>query len=128
MQANKIRVGGGYAVKLSGVLQRFNVTAVVTKRTSQHGNPHDYKDSYAEGYLISEKPPAEGMERSLVQMKLSSILGEYNEFLELVEQENKKRAEEKRRENERVAARDELVRLLYVKTGLPIPNDLDTYK
>ena len=123
--ASKVVPGKIYAIKHGEELARFVVTAVVTRRVSNHGNPHDY-DSTIEGQLYGpDRMLNDGAKMTLTPDRL---LGLYEEHVELVQRVAKEKAEEKRIELEHAAQRREVLKWLYDQVGLPLPEKLDNYK
>lgn len=75
MQASKIKVHNIYAIKdAKDKLTRFQVTAVVTRRVENHGNPRDY-ESTVEGHYF---PILDGSKP--ITLSPDQILGPYLEF------------------------------------------------
>jgi hypothetical protein len=95
MQASKIKVDTVYAVKHpdNGKLSRYRVTEVVTRRRSNHGNPHDFK-STVEGFIVDDVKNGEAVMRTLGS---DDVIGPYEQHVELVERK-KKEAPQGRRE------------------------------
>lgn len=125
MQASKIIPNKVYAIKVDGELQQFRATAVITRRETAHGNPHDYK-STIEGIVINGPVP-DGESRQTIKVAPDRVLGPFEDYQELVA---KRDAEQKAKEQEaeaKKAAAIELWSLLYDKVGVPRPNDPKTY-
>jgi hypothetical protein len=122
MQASKILPGHIYAVKAEGDrLARFKVAAIVTRRERATGSPHDYT-SRIEGVTI------DGARISHLQsLKPEEILGPFDQYAELAEQKRAEDIERKRHQDEREAAAAHAVDLLYTRTGIERPADIDRY-
>ena len=132
MQASKIVIGGLYAIKLeNGDLVRFEVSEVVTRRVSNHGNPHDYK-SHVLGRVREGKPPTgDGSTVAPEVLKLDPdrILGGFDQYVELVERARAEKAALEKENIEKTEQAIELWRLLYEKAGMPpASNDPSSYK
>lgn len=121
MQASKIKIDAIYAVKRGDDLVRFQVTAVVTRRVSNHGNPHDY-ESTVEGRII------EDANDTVVKFKPTALLGSYDEHVVLAARANQEREDRERAQEEAQQARVKLVNLLYSTLGVEqtkFPHDYD---
>jgi hypothetical protein len=124
MQASKILPKAIYAIKRGDGYVRFNVTAVVTRRTRATGGPHDY-DSVVEGWITED---AQDGKAPTITIKPDAVLGPFEEYAELAA---RKRAEDEASEREgrsRMEARQRLWTLLYDKCGLERPNEPRDYR
>jgi hypothetical protein len=123
--ASKVKIGEVYAInygedeKGDDKLVRFRVTAVVTRRESDHGNPHDYK-SKVEGYVFG---PDSGGKEATLTIDPGQLLGLYTEHVELVEREMREKAARDAVTAEREAKRKALWLALYDATGIEPPAD-----
>ena len=121
MQASKIKPGGIYAIKHKDSLARFRVSSVVTTRYQNTGSPHDYK-SHVNGRIWDDDG------EDLNEVNPNKILGPYEEYVELVEQTEKEKAEKTRIANAERAEALTLWQQLYRVTGLPTPENPTMYK
>lgn len=122
MQASKIIPGKVYAIKRPE-LTRFEATAVVTRRETAHGNPHDYK-SKVEGYVIIDGTSP----REKIAIDPDKVLGPFEDYVELVERKRLEEEENKRKEAEHQREQQAIRRELYNFIGVAIPNDAEEYK
>ena len=118
LTAAKVLPGKVYAVRKDEGLQRFHVHEVIVTRSRADGSPHDYATT-VKGKCLG---PYE-----VETLPLNAILGPFEEYQELVaKRDAEKRAVEE--QNRAISEKQqECVRLLYQLTGLPIPNDLESY-
>jgi hypothetical protein len=116
MQASKIKVNSVYAYRdKSGELKRFTVSAVVTRRVNNYGNPHDYT-SQVEGVI-------EHTNGRVISVPPEAVLGPFDDYKELVERRAREQAAaEAKKQAAEQAARD-LGELLYKITGTIPPTD-----
>jgi hypothetical protein len=117
MQASSLKPGSIYAIKRDGKIVRFEVESVHTVRYRATGSPHDYK-SYVSGRVHE---PDDNTEISELDPK--QILGTFKDVIETKERAEREEAEKNRIRDEERATTDELTRLLYHMTGLPMPNE-----
>jgi hypothetical protein len=115
MQASKIKIGATYAIKHYDVLKRFRVTAVITRRVNDYGNPHDY-ESTVEGFFAE---PGHSTEKQSLEPK--EILGPFDEHQELVARRAAEKAVQEKEAEEKKQLAEALVKLFYKKTGLERP-------
>jgi len=131
MQASKIKIGGLYAIRLEDELVRFEVSEVVTRRVSAHGNPHDFK-SHVLGRVREGNNSVVnigfGSGGKEITVGPDALLGFYDEHVELVARANVEKAAKEKAEQDQTAKLQELWRLLYAKTGMVMPNDDADYK
>ena len=127
MQASKIVIGRTYAIRTeSGELARFHVSEVVTRRVSNHGNPHDYK-SHVIGFIRDDAPDV--VEKNdQITVSPEKVLGPYEDYIELVERANAEKAAKQKVIDAHTALVEEVWRLLYAATDTPLPNDPQGYK
>ncbi len=117
MQVSKIVIGKLYAIRWNDRLVRFRPSAVVTRRESDHKNPHDYK-STVEGDIM--EPDVETDRLTLVP---DAVLGPYEEHIELVE-----RQRQARREREQLETSEELRALFYRLIGENAPESSKDFR
>jgi hypothetical protein len=112
MQANKIKIGSSYAVKIAGDLYALRVTKIVTTKTGPHAADHEHRISG----IIANQPEGENLNNRV--FTLSEILGPYEEHQELVQQKAAEKAKREAEEKHRKERIDHLVFLLFKITGL----------
>jgi len=119
MQAGKIKIGVAYAIKHpdNGQLVRFRPTAVVTRRESDHKNPHK---SVVEGRIL-DAPAA------VITVKPDEVLGPYEDYQVLVDRKQREKEDASRKDARKRADGLELRRLLYRLVELPIPAEVGEY-
>lgn len=120
--ASKARVGEVYAVKYDDELTRFRVDKITTHKVSETGSPHDY-ESEITGYFIFEHDPVNGYRTEKAVIKPNMLLGQFEEYQELVAQRDHEKAVVEAKANAEKKVATDLVVLLYDVTGMPIPND-----
>jgi hypothetical protein len=127
MQASKIKPHEVYAIKApDDRLVRFRVTAVITRRVSNHGNPHDYQSS-VEGFIQAQDANNGGKPSEPLTLDPTTILGLYTDHVELVARESAERAERKRIEDDKAEKRERLVAALYEASGIERPDTTHRY-
>jgi hypothetical protein len=122
MQGSKILPGKIYGLDRGNRLVRFNVDAVIQRRDRADGSPHDYK-SFVEGFILEDREDGEMPERLTVPAK--SLLGPYQDIVELRERAAAEKAERDAKDAERLRRRNVVRRWLYdlVKEQLPEENN-----
>ena len=120
MQASKIIPGTTYAFKRDDKLLRFRVTEVVTvtRRRGAKNNPHDHE---SEVHGTVETDP------KIVKAAPERLLGEYQEYSELVARQEQERAAAQRKTEEEKNNAHQLAQALYRLVKLPMPANLDGY-
>jgi hypothetical protein len=118
MQGSKILPGKVYGLDRGNRLVRFNVDAVIQRRDRADGSPHDYK-SFVEGFILEDRDDGEMPERLTIPAK--SLLGPYQDIVELRERAAAERAERDAKEEERKRRQHVVRRWLYdlVKGQVP---------
>jgi hypothetical protein len=124
MQASKIKPHEIYAIKQNDRLVRFCVSAVITRRINNHGNPHDY-ESTVEGFIPA--PDNGGKPSDTMTLDPTLLLGPYKEHVELVAREEAEKAERDRITAAKEEKRERLVAALYEATGLERPAEERRY-
>jgi hypothetical protein len=113
-----------YAIYVDDKLARFQVTAVITRRETAHGNPHDYK-SAVEGRV----PNGEGLGLSkTITVGPDRVLGPFEEYEQLVAQREAEKQAQHLKEEAKKKASEDLWSMLYAKTGVAPPNDPKEYR
>jgi hypothetical protein len=122
MQGSKILPGKVYGLDRGNRLVRFNVDAVIQRRDRADGSPHDYK-SFVEGFIPEDREDGERPERLTVPAK--SLLGPYEDIVELRARAAAEKAERDARDTERLRRRQVVRRWLYdlVKTQVPLEDN-----
>jgi hypothetical protein len=118
MQGSKILPGKVYGLDRGNRLVRFNVDAVIQRRDRADGSPHDYK-SFVEGFILEDREDGAMPERLTVPAK--SLLGPYQDIVELRERAAAERVERDAKDAERLRRRQVVRRWLYdlVKAQVP---------
>lgn len=120
--ASKARIGTTYAVEREGELTRFVVNKITTHRVSESGSPHDYESEITGNFLLTNKE-GDGVVTEKAVIKPSRLLGQFEEYKELVAQRDAEHAAQKAKNAALTKTATDLAALLYDFTGLPIPND-----
>jgi hypothetical protein len=121
--ASKVKIGEVYAInygedeKGNDKLVRFRVTAVVTRRESDYGNPHDYK-STVEGIVPA---PDNNGKAVTITVEPDALLGLYTEHVELVAREKAEKAKREAEAEAQKAKTRQLFAALYDAIGLTPP-------
>ena len=111
MQAKNVQVGSTYAAYNGDKLARFSVSAVVTRRTGKNDS-----ESGVEGRFIVGEPPY-----PIVVLKLSQLLGNYEEHVALVEERERELAARHAADFAKTERADELRGILYALIQEPVP-------
>jgi hypothetical protein len=121
--ASKVVIHETYAIKRNDKLIRFNVSAVVTRRVHNHGNPYDY-ESWVEGVIVA--PDNNGKPSSTLTVKPAELLGLYTEHVELVARSKAEADASNAAMQARKDATTRLAAALYEATGIdPLDNPQD---
>lgn len=120
--ASKARIGKTYAVMHDGELTRFVVNKITTHRIADDGSPHDYESEITGNFLLTNKQ-GDGVVTERAIVKPNKLLGLFEEYQELVAQEEAEKAAQKAKNAALTKTATDLAALLYDFTGLPIPND-----
>ena len=115
--ASKVEIGRVYAIQHDDKLVRFTVTAVITRRESNHGNPHDFK-STVEGTIPEQDNDGKPLKLTVPP---SALLGLYTEHVELVERQKVERAAAEAAKQAHTAKTKALYEALYEAAGIEPP-------
>lgn len=121
--ASKAQIGTIYAVMREDKLTRFRVERVTTHRTSDSGSPHDYQSEIAGVFMLSHDDGKGYTTEKKAVIKPGQLLGQFEEYAELVAQRDQEKAIVKAKNDAEEKAAADLVALLYDMIGQPIPND-----
>lgn len=121
MQTANINIDGIYAFERQGLLVRFKVTEIITRKISKSGKA----EATIVGYIMEDH--AEGKNPERVQTSPNCLLGPYANHLELIkrQQDEAEAKQEKERQQNELALADRL--RLYKFVDAPAPRNPEDY-
>jgi hypothetical protein len=113
--ASKARIGTTYAIRHNGKLVRFKVTKITIHKVSDTGSPHDYENEIT-GTVFYEPGKTETL-----TIEASKLLGQFEQYEELIAKKEAEKAEAKAKENAAKALQDKFVKAIAKAAGVPVP-------